>query len=165
VKPSWLRDVLHGGLILLAAFLVHAALRWISAPFLIALDVYTVAVIVFALVKGEIAGAVMGTAAGLVVDSFSLGVFGLAGIAATITGYLTGYVSRKINVTSPGRMFIFSGLMGLLDFSLWVLLTSVFFGRGIPWGGGALLARPASTAVAVTLLYAAYRKIKVRRDG
>ena len=79
MKPSWLRDVLHGGLTLLAAFVVHAALRWITVPFLIALDVYAVAVILFALVKGEIAGAVMGTACGLVIDSFSLGVFGLAG--------------------------------------------------------------------------------------
>jgi rod shape-determining protein MreD len=165
VKPSWLRDVIHGGLVLLAAFLVHAALRWISVPFQIAIDVYAVAVIIFALVKGEIAGAVMGTAAGLVIDSFSLGVFGLAGIAATVTGYLTGYISRKINVVSPGRMFVFSGLMGLLDLALWVLLTSVFFGRGIPWGGGAALARPAATAVAVTLLYAAYRKFKARRHG
>ena len=165
MKPSWLRDVLHGGLTLLAAFLVHAALRWIAVPFLIALDVYAVAVIVFALVKGEIAGAVMGMACGLVVDSFSLGVFGLAGMAGTVTGYLTGAISRKINVLSPGRMLVFSGLMGLLDFSLWALLTSVFFGRGIPWGGGTALVRPVATALSVTLLYFAYRKIKARRDG
>jgi rod shape-determining protein MreD len=165
VKHPSLRDVIHGGLALLAAFIVHAALRRISVPFLIALDVYSVAVIAFALVKGEIAGAVMGTVCGLVVDSFSLGVFGLAGIAGTVTGYLTGFVSRKINVLSPGRMFVFTGLMGLLDFSLWVLLTSVFFGRGIAWGGGMALVRPATTAISVTLLYTAYRKIKARRDG
>jgi len=165
VTPSWSRNVLHGGLALLAAFLVHAALRWLAAPYLIALDAYAVAVIAFAAIKGEIAGAVMGAACGLVVDSFSLGVFGLAGIAATVTGYLAGYVARKINVAAPGRMFLFSGLMGILDFALWIGLTSVFFGRAIPWAGGAALARPVVTAGGVTVVTTAYRRIKAHRDA
>ena len=165
MKQSLLRDVLHGGLALLAAFLVHAALRLIPVPYVLALDVYSVAVIAFALVKGEVAGAVMGAVAGLVIDSFSLGVFGLAGIAGTVTGYATGTISRKINVMAPARMFVFAGLMGLLDFGLWVLLTSVFFGRGVPWGGGAAIVRPLTTAVAVTVIHSFYRRTKSRRDG
>jgi rod shape-determining protein MreD len=164
VKHPVLRDVLHGALALLAAFLVHAALRLIPVPYVLALDVYSVAVIAFALVKGEVAGAVMGAVAGLVIDSFSLGVFGLAGIAGTVTGYATGTISRKINVLAPARMFVFAGLMGLLDFGLWVLLTSVFFGRAVPWGGGAAIVRPLTTAAAVTAVYAVYRRAKARRN-
>ena len=165
MKHPALRDVLHGGLALLAAFLVHAALRLIPVPYVLSLDVYSVAVIAFALVKGEVAGAVMGAVAGLVIDSFSLGVFGLAGIAGTVTGYATGYVSRKINVLAPARMFVFAGLMGVLDFGLWVLLTSVFFGRGVPWGGGAAIVRPLTTAAVVTVVFAVYRRIKAQHDG
>jgi hypothetical protein len=106
----------------------------------------------------------MGLACGLVVDSFSLGIFGLAGIANTVTGYAAGYVSRKINVLLPSRMVVFIGLMGLLDFSLWVLLTSVFFGQAVPWNRGLVFVQPLLTAVLGTLTYTLIRKLKARRD-
>jgi|GEM_PF-250490 len=160
-----LRDVIHGGAGLIAAFLLQAALQRVAAPVLLAVNVFAVTVIVFAVLKGELAGAVMGLACGLVVDSFSLGIFGLAGIANTVTGYAAGYVSRKINVLLPSRMVVFIGLMGLLDFSLWVLLTSVFFGQAVPWDRGLVFVQPLLTAVLGTLTYTLIRKLKARRDG
>ncbi len=160
-----LRDVIHGGASLIAAFLLQAALQRVAAPVLLAVNVFAVTVIVFAVLKGELAGAVMGLACGLVVDSFSLGIFGLAGIANTVTGYAAGYVSRKINVLLPSRMVVFIGLMGLLDFSLWVLLTSVFFGQAVPWDRGFVFVQPLLTAVLGTLTYTLIRKLKARRDG
>jgi rod shape-determining protein MreD len=160
-----LRDVIHGGASLIAAFLLQAALQRVAAPVLLAVNVFAVTVIVFAVLKGELAGAVMGLACGLVVDSFSLGIFGLAGIANTVTGYAAGYVSRKINVLLPSRMVVFIGLMGLLDFSLWVLLTSVFFGQAVPWDRGLVFVQPLLTAVLGTLTYTLIRKLKARRDG
>jgi rod shape-determining protein MreD len=160
-----LRDVIHGGASLIAAFLLQAALQRVAAPVLLAVNVFAVTVIVFAVLKGELAGAVMGLACGLVVDSFSLGIFGLAGIANTVTGYAAGYVSRKINVLLPSRMVVFIGLMGLLDFSLWVLLTSVFFGQAVPWDRGLVFVQPLLTAVLGTLTYTLIRKLKDRRDG
>jgi len=160
-----LRDVIHVGAGLIAAFLLQAALQRVAAPVLLAVNVFAVTVIVFAVLKGELAGAVMGLACGLVVDSFSLGIFGLAGIANTVTGYAAGYVSRKINVLLPSRMVVFIGLMGLLDFSLWVLLTSVFFGQAVPWDRGLVFVQPLLTAVLGTLTYTLIRKLKARRDG
>lgn len=160
-----LRDVIHGGASLIAAFLLQAALQRVAAPVLLAVNVFAVTVIVFAVLKGELAGAVMGLACGLVVDSFSLGIFGLAGIANTVTGYAAGYVSRKINVLLPSRMVVFIGLMGLLDFSLWVLLTSVFFGQAVPWDRGLVFVQPLLTAVLGTLTYTLIRKLKARHDG
>jgi rod shape-determining protein MreD len=160
-----LRDVIHGGVSLIAAFLLQAALQRVAAPVLLAVNVFAVTVIVFAVLKGELAGAIMGLACGLVVDSFSLGIFGLAGIANTVTGYAAGYVSRKINVLLPSRMVVFIGLMGLLDFSLWVLLTSVFFGQAVPWDRGLVFVQPLLTAVLGTLTYTLIRKLKARRDG
>jgi rod shape-determining protein MreD len=159
-----LRDFIHGGASLIAAFLLQAALQRVAAPVLLAVNVFAVTVIVFAVLKGELAGAIMGLACGLVVDSFSLGIFGLAGIANTVTGYAAGYVSRKINVLLPSRMVVFIGLMGLLDFSLWVLLTSVFFGQAVPWNRGLVFVQPLLTAVLGTLTYTLIRKLKARRD-
>jgi rod shape-determining protein MreD len=163
-SPS-VRDVIQGGAGLIAAFLLQAALHSIAAPVLLAVNVFTVTVIVFAVLKGELPGAIMGMACGLVVDSFSLGIFGLAGIANTITGFGAGYISRKINVQSPGRMAVFIGLMGFLDFSLWVFLTSVIFGQGIPWNRGLVLVQPPLTAVLGTLTFTVIRRLKAGRHG
>jgi rod shape-determining protein MreD len=160
-----LRDVIHGGASLIAAFLIQAALHSVAAPVLLAVNIFAVTVIVFAVFKGELPGALMGLACGLVVDSFSLGIFGLAGIANTVTGFATGYFSRKINVLSPGRMVVFIGLMGFLDFSLWVFLTSVVFGQGVPWNRGLILVQPLLTALLGTLTYIVIRKLKAGRNG
>lgn len=159
------RDAVHGGAALIAAFLLQAALHSLAAPVLFAVNVFAVTVIVFAVLKGELPGALMGMACGLVVDSFSLGIFGLAGIANTVTGFAAGYVSRKINVQPPGRMVVFIGLMGLLDFSLWIFLTSVIFGQGIPWHRGLLLFQPLLTAVLGMLTFVLIRKLKAGRHG
>ena len=159
-----MRDAIEGGAIILAALLVYTALHQISASLLVAVNIFSVAVILFGLAKGETAGALMGTACGLIVDSFSLGIFGIAGFAGTVTGFTTGYVSRKINVLPLGRLFVFIGLMGTLNLSLWTLFTSVFFGEGIPWNRGLMLAQPLLTAFLGTLAVVLYRKIKVLRE-
>lgn len=160
-----LRDAIHGGVSLIAAFLIQAALHSIGAPALLAVSVFTATVIVFAVLKGELPGALMGMACGLVVDSFSLGIFGLAGIANTITGYAAGFISRKINVQAPGRLAVFIGLMGFLDFSLWVFLTAVVFGQGIPWSRGLILIQPLLTAVLGALTFILIRKFEAGRHG
>jgi rod shape-determining protein MreD len=165
VTSPLLRNVIHGGAGLIAAFLIQAALHSIAAPVLLAVNVFAVTVIVFAVLKGELTGAIMGMACGLVIDSFSLGIFGLAGIANTVTGFAAGYVSRKINVQPPGRMAIFIGLMGFLDFGLWVFLTSVVFGQGIPWNRGFVLVQPLLSAVLGTLTFTFLRRLKVGRHG
>jgi len=159
-----MREVIKGGLTVIAAFVVYSVLRHISISMLIGINVFTLAVILFGLIEGEMAGAVMGLACGLVVDSFSLGIFGLSSLAKTITGFLAGYVSRKLNVLPVGRLFIFCAIMGALDLGLWVLLSSVFFSEGFPWGGGFLLAQPLLTAVLGTFFYSLFRKIKARRE-
>lgn len=160
-----MRDVIHGGLGVLAAFIVYTALDQISVSLLVCINVFTVTVILFALIKGETGGAIMGMACGLVIDSFSLGIFGLSGIANTVTGFLAGYISRKLNVLPFGRLFVFIGLMGALDLGLWMLMASVFFAEGFPWSGGFFLAQPLFTAVLGTFIFSLYRRIKARHEG
>ncbi|MDP2915689.1 MAG: hypothetical protein Q8O91_09580 [Candidatus Aminicenantes bacterium] len=158
-----MKPLIKGGLTILAAFVLTAALRQISVPLLICVNVFTVAVILFGLIEGETQGAVLGMACGLVVDSFSLGIFGLSGLANTVTGFLSGFISRKMNVLPIGRLFVFTGLMGALDLGLWVLLSAVF-SEGFPWGGGFLLAQPLVTAALATVVYPIHRRIKTRYE-
>ena len=159
-----MRPIIKGGLTILAAFVLTSALRQLSVPLLLCVNVFTVAVILFGLIEGEMQGAVLGMACGLVVDSFSLGIFGLSGLANTVTGFLSGFISRKMNVLPMGRLFVFTGLMGALDLGLWVLLSAVFFSEGFPWGGGILLAQPLVTAALGTIVYLIYRRIKARHE-
>jgi rod shape-determining protein MreD len=159
-----MRNIIEGGLIVLAAFILTSALQQISVALTVSVNIFAAAVIVFALNRGELAGAVLGMICGLIVDSFSLGIFGLAGIANTVTGFAAGVISRKINVLPLGRTFVFIGLMGLLDVALWMLLTSVFFAEGLAWGGGLVLVQPLGTAVLGTLVVWLSRRIKVRHE-
>jgi hypothetical protein len=159
-----MKDIIKGGLTILAAFLVYSALHQLSVSVFIGVNVFTVVVILFGIIEGEIGGAIMGMVSGLVVDSFSLGIFGLSGIANTITGFLAGFISRKMNILPLGRLFVFIGVMGALDLGLWVLLSSVFFSEGFPWGGGFLLVQPVLTAVLGTLSYSLYRTLKARHE-
>lgn len=159
-----MKDIIKGGLTILAAFLIYSALHQLSVSVFIAVNVFTIVVILFGIIEGEIGGAIMGMVSGLVVDSFSLGIFGLSGIANTITGFLAGFISRKLNILPLGRLFVFIGVMGALDLGLWVLLSSVFFSEGFPWGGGFLLVQPVLTAVLGTLGYSLYRKLKARHE-
>jgi rod shape-determining protein MreD len=159
-----MKNIIKGGLTILAAFLIYSALHQLSVSVFIGVNVFTIVVILFGIIEGEIGGAIMGMVSGLVVDSFSLGIFGLSGIANTITGFLAGFISRKLNILPLGRLFVFIGVMGALDLGLWVLLSSVFFSEGFPWGGGFLLVQPVLTAVLGTLGYSLYRKLKARHE-
>lgn len=158
-----IRNVIKGGLTVLAAVLVFFALRQISLPLVIGVNVFAVAVIVYAVSEGEIAGALVGAVCGLIIDAFSLGLFGLAGLSKTVTGFLAGFISRKINVQPPGRMFVFAGLLGAADLALWVLLATLIAAEGFPWAGGWLLIQPVGTAVLATAVILVLRRIKARR--
>jgi rod shape-determining protein MreD len=147
----------------MAAFLVHAVLgRFLAASFF-GVDAFLVAVLLFAIVKGDLAGAVMGTAAGLFADAFSVGVFGVSGAAFTVAGFLSGWVSRRINVMTFLRSFIF--LTGLSSLALGerLILNAVVIAEPIPWQRGALLLRPLATGLAGAAAFALFRRFRRTR--
>jgi rod shape-determining protein MreD len=159
-----IRNIINGGLTILAAFLVFSALRQISLPLALGVNVFTVAVIAYGVSEGEVAGAILGAVCGLIIDAFSLGLFGLAGLTKTIIGFLAGFISRKINVQPPGRMAVFAGLLGAGDLALWVLLTTLVAAESFPWARGWLLVQPAGTAILTTAVLQVIRRIKARRE-
>jgi len=160
-----MRNVIEGGAMILVAFLAYTALGHISpSSVILSVNIFFIAVILFAVTKGDLPGALMGMVCGLIVDSFSLGVFGIAGVTNTVTGYAAGYISRKINVLPSGRIVVLLGVMGVLDFGLWILLTAVLFGQGVPWPLGTLLVQPVITAGLGTAVFAVRRRIQSRHE-
>lgn len=158
-----MRDVLHGGLTLLAAFLIHSVLGGFLFASLFGLDAFLVAVLVFAIVKGDLPGAVLGAAAGLFSDAFSIGVFGISGIAYTAVGFLSGWISHRINVLTFLRSLIFLTGLAALAIALRLGLNAVVLADPIPWQKGLLLLRPAADGLAGAAVFALFRRIRRAR--
>jgi rod shape-determining protein MreD len=159
------RHLTRGGLAVLTAFLVFSALRQISLPLALGIDVFTVAVIVHGFFEGEIAGSIVGAVCGLVIDAFSHGLFGLSGLSKTVVGFLAGFISRKINVQLPARMAVFAGLLGAVDLGLGILLSTLVGAESLPWARGWLFIRPAGAAVLATAAVQVLRRIRSRHEG
>ena len=105
-------------LAILVAFIVQTVLgRYF--PFLNSyVDLFTVVVAMFGLLRGRTAGLVTGTVAGLIQDTFSGGLLGFNGIAKTTVGYLAGIAGRHLIVRSWASRLVFFATMSLIDMAI-----------------------------------------------
>lgn len=115
----------------LAAIAVALALQTTLAGVVIrgtsAVDLVLIVVVYLSLNSGPVGGVVVGTIAGLLQDSLTLGVLGIGGLAKTLVGFLAGFLGSQFIVTAPLPRFIvfvlativhaavFMGLYSLLD--------------------------------------------------
>ena len=155
-----MRHVVHGALTLLGAVLLHALIGPWLASSIFGLHVLPIAVILFAMVKGDLAGALMGTAAGIVADAFSLGVFGANGVVLTSVGFLAGWISRRINVVSPVRSFLFITLFSAFELAARVSLVAAILSEPAPWEQGRLLLPPPVMGLVGAIAFALFRRIR-----
>ncbi len=155
-----MKDYIGMVLSVLVAFLLYSLLAKISVSLLFLFNFFSLIVIYFALEKGEIYGAFLGAFCGLLQDSFSMSVFGVAGIAKTIVGYSAGYFSSKINVTPIRRNFVFVFLLLCVELIIWSVLYSFIFSERVNTGGGLIFFQPLITAVLGSLVYRFVRKLK-----
>ncbi len=155
-----MKDLIRTGLSVLVAFLLYSLLAKISVSLLFLFNFFSLIVIYFALEKGEIYGACLGAICGLIQDSFSMSVFGVAGIAKTIMGYFAGYFSGKINVIPIKRNFVFVFLLLCVELIIWSVLYSFIFSERVSTGGGLIFFQPLITAVLGSLAYRFVRKLK-----
>ncbi len=155
-----MRDFTEVGLGILGAFILYTLLGKISVSLLLIFNPFLLVVVYFALAKGEMFGAFAGTFCGLIQDSFSLGVFGVAGLSQTIIGYLTGFVSKKINVVPLSRNFVFLLIMVTADLLIWAFLYSLIFAQRLNTGGALLFLRPLLMASCGSLFFYFKRKSK-----
>ncbi len=145
---------------ILGAFILYTLLAKISVSLLLLMNFFSLIVIYYALEKGEVYGACLGAICGIIQDSFSLGIFGIAGIAKTIIGFSAGYFSGKVNVTPVKRNFIFVFLLITVELLIWAALYSFIFSQRVDTGKGLIFFQPFITAVLGSLLYRYIRKNK-----
>ncbi len=138
--------------VILAIFVFSVAGK-ISPLLLPLLNSFSWVVLYFSLVKHEVFGAVTGTLCGLLQDTFSFGVFGVAGLTKTLLGFSAGLIGRKINILPPGRTFLFLFLLAAAELILWKAMVVFLFGEKLGLMGGELFFQPLVTALVVTLLF------------
>jgi len=146
-------------LAVISSIILFSILTKISPMFTIILNVFNLLVLYFALEEGEIYGAAMGSAVGLIQDSFSIGVFGIAGISKTMLGFLAGYISKRINVVPFVRRAVFIFIMLLSEFLLWMLLYSSFLSEGIYTAKGLLFLQPFCTTLLAFIVFPLLKKL------
>lgn len=155
-----LKDILEAAAAILAAFLLYSLTGRAYPSLVLVVNAFSLVVILFAVWKGEIFGAVLGTACGLLQDSFSLGVFGVAGLSKTLLGYLAGYVSRKMQIGSPFRSFVFIFVCSTAELAVWISLYALVFSRKMASGNALILFQPLATAVLGSSFLALVRRLK-----
>ena len=153
-----MKDFVKVSLGIIITFLLYTILNKISPSLVLLFNVFSLVVIYFAVEKNEIFGACVGAFCGLIQDSFSLGVFGVAGLAKTIAGFTAGYIAKKIDVHPPLRSFVFIFLLISFEFILWALLYSFVFSGSINTGRGLIFFQPLSTAMVGSVLFFFLRK-------
>jgi rod shape-determining protein MreD len=155
-----MKDFFWMVLSVIVAFLLYSVLGKISLSLLYLFNFFTLVVIYFAVEKGEIYGACLGAFCGLIQDSFSISVFGVAGIAKTIVGFLAGYFAGKINVTPIRRSFFFILILNCVELLIWAGLYSFIFSIRVNTGGGLLFSQPLLTAFLGAVVFSQLRKKK-----
>ncbi len=144
---------------IICTVVLFSVMTKISPVFALILNVFNLLVLYFALEEGEIYGAVMGSVAGLIQDSFSIGVFGIAGISKTIMGFLAGYISRRINVVPFVRRVVFIFVMLLSEVLLWMFLYSFIISEEFYTAKGWLFLQPVCTTILAFIVFPLFKKL------
>ena len=155
-----MKDFVEVFLGIILAFFLYSILKKISFSLIQLFNFFNLIVIYFALTKGEVFGACLGTVCGLLQDSFSLGVFGVAGLSKTIMGFLAGYIPKKLNVTPLLRNFLFIFILLSIEFMIWTFLSSFIFSEKLYLEKNLNSIQPLSTAILGSLIFLLIKKFK-----
>lgn len=153
-----MRDFLETCLGIVIALILFSLLSHVSIYLIQAINVFSLLVIYMSSSRNEVYGACLGSVCGLIQDSFSLGVFGVAGIAKTIMGFLAGYVSKRIDVSSSWRSFLFIFMLITIELIFWAFLYSFIYSKTLNTGKGVVFLQPLITALFGSMLFPQIRK-------
>ena len=155
-----MRDFIEVSAGIIFAFVIYLILGKISISLVQLFNIFGLVVIYFGIKKGEIFGAFLGAGFGLIQDSFTIGVFGVAGLSKTIIGFISGYVPRRIDVMPFFRCSLFTFILLSLDLVLWTFLSSFLFSEKIYIGKSLYTFQPLATVILGSLLFLFLRKLK-----
>jgi rod shape-determining protein MreD len=153
-----MKDFLRGSISLIFVILIQAVLIRMTHDTLLILNPLSILVIYFAIERGERFGAVYGMLCGLIQDSFSMGVFGVAGIAKTLVGFFAGSMSRKIDIIPFRRNFLFLFFLLAGELVIWILLYALIYGEPIHTGNGLIVFQPLVTAILGSVIIVLLKK-------
>ncbi len=142
-----MRDFFETFLGIVIALILFSFFSHISIYLIQAINVFSLMVIFMSSRRNEVYGACLGAVCGLIQDSFSLGVFGVAGIAKTIMGYLAGFVSKRIDVSPFLRSFLFIFVLITIELIFWAFLYSFIYSKALNTGKGVIFLQPLITAL------------------
>ncbi len=163
MRETVFRDFGRAALATLAAFLFYSLLGGFRPSVLLVFNGFSLVVVAFSVGRGEVFGAFLGAACGLVQDSFSLGIFGVAGLTKTLLGFWTGYVSRRIDVAPFSRNALFLLVMSALELLLWAALNAFVLREQVDFRHGLLFLQPFVTALLGSLTINIARRVQARR--
>lgn len=149
---------------IVAAVALHTLFERFLAGITPYVQFLSLVVIMYAVKKEEIFGSVLGTVCGLVQDSFSAGIFGISGLAKTLTGFSAGYISRKLNVNSPVRIFLLVYILILMEIFVWDFLYWFISAENMFKHGLKIFYRPVATSFLGALLFVVLKKYKFFRE-
>jgi rod shape-determining protein MreD len=141
------------------AFVLYSLLGNLEPDLVLLLNTFSIFVLFSAMVYGEVEGAAMGTVAGLLQDAFSHGVFGLSGVSQTITGFLAGWLSRRLNLNTFYKRAVFIFIFSLMQLLIWVTFYFVIFKKSLLYSQPGIYFQPVFTALATSSVIGFYRKI------
>ncbi len=122
-------------------------------------DVLLVTLVVFALLRGSVAGAVGGFCAGLVVDTASLGTLGLTALVLTLAGYWIGRYGETTGRDRAHAPFLSVAVVTVL-YQLGLLVVHFVLGENAPAGA---VVRSLVPAIVLNLILTAPIYALVRR--
>jgi rod shape-determining protein MreD len=129
------------------------------------LNLFSILVIYFAIEKDEKFAPAYGMVCGLVQDSFSMGVFGVAGIAKTLLGFVASYISKKINIFPFRRNFLFVFFLLTGELIIWAFLYAFVYSEPIYSGNGLIVFQPLVTAVLGSSIIVFLKKRKATEES
>ncbi|RFT15975.1 MAG: hypothetical protein OP8BY_1981 [Candidatus Saccharicenans subterraneus] len=144
---------------LMLAVALYAFLGWLEPSLVLLFNTFSILVMVIAIVYGELDGAIMGTCAGLAQDALSYGVFGLAGLSLTISGFLAGWLSRKLDVHTFYKRMVFVFILSLGQLIIWTLFYFLIFRKSLLYSQPVLYLQPLATALLAAVLIRLFRKV------
>jgi len=144
---------------LLLAVALYALLGWLEPALVMLINTFSILVILTAIVYGELDGAIMGTCAGLAQDALSHGVFGLAGLSLTISGFLAGWLSRKLDLRTFYKRSVFIFILSLGQLFIWTFFYYLIFRKSLLYTQPGLYLQPALTALLTAALVKLFRRV------
>lgn len=140
-------------LIIIVAIVLQ--LLWRSWPhfYVDLFNFLSIGIILLALRHGEGIGALSGTLAGLIQDSMTLHVFGLAGLTKTGLGFFVGLAYRKLNLASFLNQSLFLFTASSIELVLWTGLANLIFPVNPPVHLEAFWFQPFTTALISSFVF------------